>query len=112
MQQDVQEFFCVLIEAIEKKMKDYGMHDSLGALFEGKTLNFIKCLNVDYRSTREETFIDVQLNVKGHRNVMESLANFIEEEELNGDNKYETEKFGKQVARKGVIFRVFNHYYP
>jgi hypothetical protein len=30
--------------------------------------SFIKCKNIDYTSTRVETFYDIQLNIKGKKN--------------------------------------------
>ena len=33
-------------------------------LFEGEFENYIECIDVDYRSQRNETFYDLQLNVK------------------------------------------------
>lgn len=30
-------------------------------LFEGHTINYIECINVDYKSTRREPFMDVQV---------------------------------------------------
>lgn len=30
--------------------------------------SFIECKNIDYKSTRVETFYDIQLNIKGKKN--------------------------------------------
>lgn len=34
-------------------------------MFEGHTINFLECVNVDYKSSRRESFMDLQLDVKG-----------------------------------------------
>jgi len=34
-------------------------------LFEGHTINYIECINVDYKSTRREPFMDVQVRAQG-----------------------------------------------
>jgi ubiquitin carboxyl-terminal hydrolase 7 len=50
-----------------------------------------------YQSGREDTFLDIQLNVKGMKNVYESFKDYIAEEDLDGDNKYAAEGHGLQV---------------
>lgn len=51
--------------------------------------------------------LDIQLNVKGCKNLEESFKEYIAEETLEGDNKYMAEGFGLQDAKKGVIFESF-----
>lgn len=51
--------------------------------------------------------IDIQLNVKGCKNLEESFKDYITEETLEGDNKYMAEGHGLQDAKKGVIFESF-----
>lgn len=74
----------------------------LNKLFEGKTVNYIKCLNVDYESKRTEKFTELQLMVKGCNSIYESLDCMVAEELLDEDNKYETEEYGKQDAKRGL----------
>jgi hypothetical protein len=33
----------------------------INKLFEGHTLNYLECINVDYKSSRKESFMDVQV---------------------------------------------------
>jgi ubiquitin carboxyl-terminal hydrolase 7 len=37
---------------------------TIARLFEGHMHMFIECINVDYKSTRRESFMDLQLDVK------------------------------------------------
>lgn len=37
----------------------------INELFEGHTLNFIECIHVDYKSSRKESFMDLQVGVGG-----------------------------------------------
>lgn len=86
--------------------------------------SYIKCLNVDYESSRIEEFngrafysgitalcshraIDIQLNVKGMKNLYESFKDYVAVETLDGDNKYMAEGYGLQDAKKGIIFQSF-----
>lgn len=80
LQHDVQELNRVLCEKLEDKMKVGGWKFQLGCknaykimmilshvqgtavegtiqqLFEGHHMNYIECINVDYKSTRKESF--------------------------------------------------------
>ena len=91
--------------------------------------SYIKCVNVDYESARTEEFngknqiaytwnflnnlcwilimIDIQLNVKGMKNLLESFRDYVAVETLDGDNKYQAEGFGLQDAKKGILFESF-----
>ena len=104
-QQDVQEFSCILLDVIEKKVEAPNKPNFIKELFCGKLINYIKCTRVNFISEREETFYDIQLPVKGFKNIYESLRDYTLEEVLAGENKYDTETYGKQEAKKGIKFR-------
>ncbi|GAB2285666.1 CSN-associated deubiquitinating enzyme Ubp12 [Dionaea muscipula] len=104
MQHDVQELNRVLCEKLEDKMKGTVVEGTIQQLFEGHHMNYIECINVDYKSTRKESFYDLQLDVKGCRDVYASFDKYVEVERLEGDNKYQAEQYGLQDARKGVLF--------
>ncbi|KAK3090560.1 hypothetical protein FSP39_012693 [Pinctada imbricata] len=107
MQHDVQELCRVLLENMESKMKGTVVDSTIPKLFEGKMLSYIRCKHVDYCSQKEEAFYDIQLNLKGKKNVLESFADYIKEESLDGDNKYDAGDYGLQEAEKGVSFISF-----
>lgn len=50
---------------------------------------------------------DIQLNVKGMKNLMESFRDYVAVETLDGENKYQAEGYGLQDAKKGIIFQSF-----
>ncbi|KAJ3528263.1 hypothetical protein NMY22_g9483 [Coprinellus aureogranulatus] len=71
----------------------------------GKVKSYIKCVNVDYESSRIEAFdgtmeflhkdssgsqtcSDIQLNAKGMKDLYESFKDYIAAEMLDGENKY------------------------
>ena len=68
-----QEFLRVLLDKLESKMKSTCVEGTVPRLFAGKMISFIKCKHVDYTSSRTETFYDIQLSVKGKRNILESF---------------------------------------
>ncbi|CAL9005137.1 unnamed protein product [Prunus brigantina] len=104
MQHDVQELNRVLSEKLEDKMKGTVVEGTIQQLFEGHQMNYIECINVDYKSTRKESFYDLQLDVKGCRDIYASFDKYVEVERLEGDNKYHAEQYGLQDAKKGVLF--------
>ncbi|KIP09627.1 hypothetical protein PHLGIDRAFT_86496 [Phlebiopsis gigantea 11061_1 CR5-6] len=107
LQHDVQEFNRVLQDKLEIKMKGTKAEGAIAKLFVGKMKSYIKCVNVDYESSRIEDFNDIQLNVKGMKNLYESFKDYVAVETLDGDNKYMAEGYGLQDAKKGIIFESF-----
>ncbi|KAI4382643.1 hypothetical protein MLD38_008581 [Melastoma candidum] len=104
LQHDVQELNRVLCEKLEDKMKGTVVEGTIQKLFEGHHMNYIECINVDYKSTRKESYYDLQLDVKGCRDVYASFDKYVEVERLEGDNRYHAEQHGLQDAKKGVLF--------
>lgn len=49
---------------------------SVDRLLKGKTCTILQCMNVDFRSTKQEEFIDLQLDVISCKSVYESLEAF------------------------------------
>ncbi|KAJ1932836.1 ubiquitin-specific protease ubp15, partial [Linderina macrospora] len=107
MQHDVQEFNRVLQDNLETKMKGTAADGAIARLFEGSMRSFIRCVNVDYESSRVEKYYDISLNVKGCATLRDSFANYCEVEMLEGENRYQAEGHGLQDAKKGVIFESF-----
>ena len=73
MQHDVQELNRVLCEKLEEKMKGTRVERCIQELFEGHTVNYIECVDVEYKSSRRESFMDLQLDVKGCADVYASF---------------------------------------
>lgn len=107
MQHDVQELNRVLCEKLEDKMKGTKVEGVIQQLFEGNTWNYIECVNVDYKSTRTESFMDLQLDVKGCKDVYASFDQYCAVEMLEDQNQYKADGHGMQDARKGVLFESF-----
>ena len=77
MQHDAQEVLRVLLDKLELKWKGTCVQGIIPKLIEGKTLSYIRCKNVDYTSSRTETFYDIQLNVKGSKTLMDSFRHYV-----------------------------------
>ncbi|KAL7979055.1 hypothetical protein Chor_015079 [Crotalus horridus] len=104
MQHDVQELCRVLLDNVENKMKGTCVEGTIPKLFRGKMVSYIQCKHVDYRSERIEDYYDIQLSIKGKKNIFESFIDYVAVEQLDGDNKYDAGEHGLQEAEKGVKF--------
>ncbi|VDK44633.1 unnamed protein product [Taenia asiatica] len=107
MQHDAQELCRVLLDNMECKMKGTDVEAVIPKLFCGKMVSYIRCKNVDYGSRREEQFYDIQLKVKGNRDVHDAFKEYVQVETLDSDNKYDAGTFGLQDAEKGIKFLRF-----
>ncbi|KAL0222957.1 hypothetical protein P9112_002347 [Eukaryota sp. TZLM1-RC] len=105
VQHDAQELDRVLCDKLENKMKGTDSENTIAGVFEGEVYSYIKCLNVDYESSRVETFYDLSLDVKGCSNIQESFMQYTSDELLEGENQYMAEGHGLQDAKKGCKFR-------
>ncbi|EGR31187.1 hypothetical protein IMG5_116130 [Ichthyophthirius multifiliis] len=109
VQHDIQEFGCHLIETLEQNMDKYPeLKGSVQKLFQGQTIYYIKCINVNFKTERIEPFFDIQLQVKDMRSLKDSLIQYTQEEMLIGDNIYDTgdQQYGKQDAKRGAKFKI------
>ncbi|CAG8667385.1 8986_t:CDS:10, partial [Cetraspora pellucida] len=106
-QHDIQEFNRLLQDNLEGKMKNTEADAAISKLFGGKTKSYVKCVSVDYESSRVEDYYDIQLNVKGCKTLDDSFMEYIQEETLEGENKYHAEGYGLQDAKKGMFFESF-----
>ena len=102
IQQDTDEFFGILCEELEKEAKIYKNENFLEKSFKGKISNEIYSIENEYPyySCTDEDYFRITLDIKGKKNLNEALNNFIQEEILDGDNKYLIEKYNKKIAIK------------
>ena len=88
MQHDVQEMCRVLLDNLESKMKGTSVVGTINYLLEGKTISYIKCKNVEYRSEREESYYDIQLsgNHLNRQKSYNSASSYIKPFIMSGTN--------------------------
>ena len=88
----MQELNRVLVEKLEEKMKGTSVEGTMEHLFRGKFTNYVSCINVDDRSLRDEEYYDLQMPVKGCKDLYASLDEYVREEVLDlKDVWYESE---------------------
>lgn len=106
-QHDVQELNRVLMDKLETQMKGTEVDGALNNIFVAQMKSYVKCVNVDFESSRIEDYWDIQLNVKGMKTLEDSFKDYIQVEMLEGENQYQATGYGLQDAKKGVIFESF-----
>ena len=53
-----------MFDAIDQSVKDTKTDSFIDDLFEGTTVNYVKCLECGYESSRPENFLNIGLTVK------------------------------------------------
>lgn len=113
-QHDIQELCRVMFDALEQKFKNTKQADLINCLYEGKMIDYVKCLDCETEKNREDTFLDIPLPVRpfgstvAYESVEEALKAFVQPETLDGNNQYFCEKCNKKCdAHKGLKFKKF-----
>lgn len=79
--------------------------DFVATLFQGRTANVIRCLDVPYVSEMRECFFDISLTVSGLKGVLEAFAAYTQVEMMDGDNCVRADGYEElQRAEKGAQF--------
>ncbi len=105
LQQDVQEMMVKLLEKLGDKMVGTAVEGTVDKIFYGKERSYIRCVNVDVESVREEDMNLITLDVAGCKNVYDSLKKYVTPDRLDGENQYDAGPVhGKQDADKGAEF--------
>ena len=88
-QQDVDEFFNLFCDRLETSLKSIPQRQRLlHDVFGGELSHLITCQQCKYSSERVEEFLSISLDVKGKKNIIESLDLYIQGETLDGSNQY------------------------
>ncbi|XP_076242818.1 ubiquitin specific protease 47 isoform X2 [Calliopsis andreniformis] len=116
-QHDIQELCRVMFDALEQKFKNTEQADLINRLYEGKMIDYVKCLECGTEKSREDTFLDIPLPVRpfgsnvAYNSVEEALRAFVQYEILEGNNQYYCEKCNKKCdAHKGLKFTKFPYF--
>ncbi|XP_073842296.1 ubiquitin specific protease 47 isoform X2 [Musca autumnalis] len=113
-QHDIQELCRVMFDALEHRFKNTKQANLISNLYEGKMIDYVKCLECNIEKSRADTFLDIPLPVKpfgsqvAYGSIEEALNAFVQPETLDGNNQYFCEKCNKKCdAHKGLKFKNF-----
>ena len=108
IQNDAQEFFKILLDHIETKLKGSSFENEISNLFRGSYITLYKCKDVNFQNEIKSVFYDISLDVNNSFSLTESFERFVETESLKGENQYNTgDIYGKQDADMRILFLEF-----
>jgi hypothetical protein len=96
-QMDADEFFNMFMDRLEGLIKGTKQENVIKQHFGGVLSNEFICKGCPHYSEREESFINVNLQVKNKKSILQSLSSFVEGEMLEGDNAYQCNECNKKV---------------
>ena len=100
VQQDADEFMNLLFDKLEELVKNTEHEKLLRGNIGGTIVHTIESTEPDlpYLGEREEHFFRVSVDVKNKKNLAEALDLYVQEELLEGDNKYLCEEYNAKVT--------------
>eukprot|EP01035_Chromulina_nebulosa_P019574 gene19574-25475_t len=108
-QQDAQELFRVLFDALEYTFKGTQMENFIDDIFAGEMIDYIRCIDVDHEKERNDKFLDFSLAIIPFtksialKSLEECIEMYLQPEILDNENQYYAEPVGKKVdAIKGI----------
>ncbi|KAM9364177.1 ubiquitin carboxyl-terminal hydrolase 48 isoform 1-T2 [Pholidichthys leucotaenia] len=105
-QQDAQEFsklFLSLLEDTLSKQKNPSLQNVIQQQFCGQFSYVTVCGQCGRSSALPSRFYELELNIQGHKNLMECITEFLKEEKLEGENSYFCESCqSKQTATRRI----------
>lgn len=90
-QQDAHEFSNLFFTFIERKLKfqnKASVQQTIQNQYVGKFAYFTRCQVCEDGSERESQFYELALNIKGCKDIYESLFEYLKVEKLEGNNQY------------------------
>ncbi|XP_013383086.1 ubiquitin carboxyl-terminal hydrolase 48 isoform X2 [Lingula anatina] len=108
-QQDAQEFCKLFMSLLEESLATQAnpaVRHIVQQQFSGQYAYVTRCQGCGRCSERMSEFNELDLNIKGHRELPECIEEFLEEEKLEGDNQYMCQQCGsKQNATRKISLR-------
>ena len=107
VQQDSQEFYNEFCDRIEKLLKNQKYKYIINDIFTGQTCNTITCNSCKSFSNKFEDFYNLQLEIKGIKNLNESLNNFIISETID-DYRCEACRELVKIQKRTTLYKLPN----
>jgi uncharacterized UBP type Zn finger protein len=100
IQEDAQEFLLKLLHQLDDSIDGVNSTSKMTTLFEGRVVQVIRCLHVDFEKRRRERFLDLSVDVPSSDGELEdAIAALLLPEQLQD---YSTGPHGLQAAERRV----------
>ncbi|XP_066928951.1 ubiquitin carboxyl-terminal hydrolase 9X-like [Clytia hemisphaerica] len=96
-QHDAYEFFNTLVDNIDEGLKAAGFKTSCSNVLGGSFADQKICKQCPHRYSRETPFTAINVDVRNHQNLTESLEQYVKGDLLEGANAYHCERCDKKV---------------
>jgi len=99
--QDAYEFFTRLQDSLDEYSKSLGNEKVMYSVLGGSFIQIIEVPEHEgLRSEREEEFYQISVDVRGKKDLIESLESYVAPETLDGENQWHCEELGHKVDAK------------
>ncbi|XP_057300867.1 probable ubiquitin carboxyl-terminal hydrolase FAF-X [Hydractinia symbiolongicarpus] len=96
-QHDAYEFFNTLVDNIDEGLKSAGYKTSCSNVLGGSFADQKICKQCPHRYSRETPFTALNVDVRNHHNLIDSLEQYVKGDLLEGANAYHCERCDKKV---------------
>ncbi|KAK3714003.1 hypothetical protein RRG08_009701 [Elysia crispata] len=96
-QHDALEFFNSLVDSLDEALKALSQPSVLAQVMGGSFADQKICKDCPHRYQREEAFTTLNVDIRNHTNLFESLEQYVKGDLLEGENAYHCEKCNKKV---------------
>ncbi|KAI2802763.1 putative ubiquitin carboxyl-terminal hydrolase FAF-X [Blomia tropicalis] len=96
-QHDALEFFNSLVDSLDEAQKSLKQTPIMSHVFGGTFADQKICKSCPHRYSREESFTTLNVDVRNHNSLCDSLEQYVKGDLLEGDNAYHCEKCDRKV---------------
>ncbi|XP_043556785.1 probable ubiquitin carboxyl-terminal hydrolase FAF-X isoform X2 [Chiloscyllium plagiosum] len=96
-QHDALEFFNSLVDSLDEALKALGHATMLSKVLGGSFADQKICQGCPHRYECEESFTTLNVDIRNHQNLLDSLEQYVKGDLLEGANAYHCEKCNKKV---------------
>lgn len=96
-QHDAYEFFNSLVDSIDEGLKSMGLTPIISKVLGGTFADQKICKGCPHRYSREEPFTALNVDIRNHQNLQESLEQYVKGDLLEGANAYYCDKCSQKV---------------
>uniref|UniRef100_A0AAY4DN76 ubiquitinyl hydrolase 1 n=1 Tax=Denticeps clupeoides TaxID=299321 RepID=A0AAY4DN76_9TELE len=96
-QHDALEFFNSLVDSLDEALKALGHPTMLSRVLGGSFADQKICQGCPHRYECEESFTTLNVDIRNHQNLLDSLEQYVKGDLLEGANAYHCEKCNKKV---------------
>ncbi|XP_045061562.1 probable ubiquitin carboxyl-terminal hydrolase FAF-X isoform X2 [Coregonus clupeaformis] len=96
-QHDALEFFNSLVDSLDEALKAMGHPSMLSKVLGGSFADQKICRDCPHRYECEESFTTLNVDIRNHQNLLDSMEQYVKGDLLEGANAYHCEKCNKKV---------------